>query len=73
MDVEGFWPASTIVIARLRFQQERIGHGSDFLQFIKKVAVKQRYKYIGLESTDEKSTIFALKHGFRMHNKRMKD
>ncbi|KAA6327668.1 hypothetical protein EZS27_023361 [termite gut metagenome] len=55
------------MIARLRFQQERIGHGSDILQYIREMAMKYGYKYIGLESTNEKSTVFGLKHGFRNH------
>ncbi|KAA6332771.1 hypothetical protein EZS27_018750 [termite gut metagenome] len=67
MDEDGFWFASTIVIARLGFQQERIGHGADFLRFISKIAVEHRYRYIGLESTNAKSTAFGLKYGFRMH------
>ncbi|GAB6009649.1 GNAT family N-acetyltransferase [Dysgonomonas reticulitermitis] len=67
MDMEGLWFAHTIVIARLGFQEERIGHGTDFLRFISKVAKEHRYKYIGLECTNEKSTAFGLKHGFRRH------
>ncbi|KAA6339610.1 hypothetical protein EZS27_012460 [termite gut metagenome] len=67
MDLEGFWFASTIVIACLSFQEKRVGHGTDFLRFISKIAKEHRYKYIGLECTNEKSTTFGLKYGFRKH------
>jgi hypothetical protein len=67
MDIEGFWFASTIVIARLGFQEERIGHGTNFLQFISKVAKEYGYKYIGLECTNAKSTAFGLRYGFKKH------
>jgi hypothetical protein len=67
MDEEGFWFSSTIVIARLGFQEERIGRGTDFLRFISKIAKEHGYRYIGLECTNEKSRAFGLKHGFRRH------
>jgi hypothetical protein len=67
MDLDGFWFASTIVIACLSFQEKRVGHDTDFLRFISKIAKEHGYKYIGLECTNEKSTAFALKYGFRMH------
>jgi hypothetical protein len=67
MDLDGFWFASTIVIARLGFQKERCGQGTDFLRFISKIAKEHGYRYIGLECTNEKSRAFGLKHGFRRH------
>jgi len=62
--VKSFFPPDCLIIARLGFSKERVGHGSHFVRFLAKIALKHDFKYIGLESTNEKSASFARKLGF---------
>ncbi len=63
--VESLFPSDCLIIARIDFRKERIGQGSNFVGFLAEIALKYGYKYIGLESTNEKSRVFAEKLGFR--------
>lgn len=63
--VESLFPPNCLIIARISFQEERIGNGSHFVRFLSEIALKYGYKYIGIESTNEKSKAFAEKLGFR--------
>ncbi|NDV67768.1 GNAT family N-acetyltransferase [Dysgonomonas sp. 216] len=62
--VESLFPPDSLIIARIGFQKERIGHGSHFVRFLAEIASKYGYKHIGIESTNEKSASFARKLGF---------
>jgi len=62
--VESLFPPNCLIIARISFQKERIGHGSHFVRFLAEIAVKYGFKYVGIESTNEKSSSFAKKLGF---------
>ena len=62
--VESLFPPDCLIIARISFQEERIGHGSHFVRFLAEIASKYRFKHIGIESTNEKSRAFAEKLGF---------
>lgn len=62
--VESLFPPDCLIIARISFQKERIGHGSHFVRFLAEIAVKYGFKYVGIESTNEKSSSFAKKLGF---------
>lgn len=62
--VESIFPPDCLIIARIGFQKERIGHGSHFVRFLAEIAIKHGFKYIGIESTNEKSACFAKKLGF---------
>ena len=59
--VESLFPPDCLIIARLGFSKERIGHGTHFLQFLTEVARKYNYKYIGFECANAKSSAFAKK------------
>ena len=61
---ESLFPPDCLIIARLGFKKERIGHGSHFVRFLAEIALKYDFRYIGLESTNEKSSSFAKKLGF---------
>lgn len=63
--IESLFPSDCLIIARISFKKERIGHGSHFVQFLAEIALKYGYKHIGIESTNEKSSSFAEKLGFR--------
>lgn len=62
--VESLFPPDCLIIARISFQKERIGHGSHFVRFLAEIAVKYSFKYVGIESTNDKSASFARKLGF---------
>lgn len=67
--MESLFPANCLIIARLGFEQERIGHGTDFVRFLTGIAVRYGFEYIGIESTNLKSATFAQKLGFEEINK----
>ena len=62
--VESLFPPDCLIIARLGFSKERIGHGTHFLRFLTGVALKYGFRYIGIECANEKSDAFAKKLGF---------
>lgn len=62
--VESLFPPDCLIIAQIGFRKERIGHGSHFVGFLAEIALKYGFKYIGIESTNEKSASFARKLGF---------
>ncbi|MBD8387429.1 hypothetical protein [Dysgonomonas sp. BGC7] len=62
--IESLFPPDCLIIARISFNKERAGHGSNFVRFLSETALKYVYKHIGIESTNEKSRSFAEKLGF---------
>lgn len=62
--VESLFPPDCLIIARLGFSKERVGHSSHFVRFLAEIALKHGFKHIGLESTNQKSASFAKKLGF---------
>lgn len=66
--IESLFPPDCLIIARIGFQKERIGHGAHFVRFLAGIAVKYGFKHIGIESTNEKSASFAQKLGFHSIN-----
>lgn len=63
--VESIFPSDCLIIARIGFRKERVGHGTHFVCFLTEIAVKYDFKYIGIESTNEKSSSLAEKLGFQ--------
>ena len=62
--VESLFPPDCLIIARLGFRKERIGHGTHFLRFLTGIALKYGFRYIGIECANMKSGAFAKKLGF---------
>jgi len=62
--IESLFPPDCLIIARIGFRKERIGHGSHFVRFLAGIALKYDFKHIGIESTNDKSASFAEKLGF---------
>lgn len=62
--VESKLPPDCLIIARLGFSKERIGHGMHFLRFLTEVAQKYGFNHIGIECANAKSGTFAKKLGF---------
>ena len=63
--IESLFPPDCLIIAQIGFRKERIGHGTHFVRFLTEIAVKHAFSYIGIESTNEKSSSFAQKLGFQ--------
>ena len=61
---KGLLPPDCLIIARISFRKERIGHGTHFVRFLSGIALKYGFKYIGIESANNKSGNFAEKLGF---------
>ena len=62
--VESLFPPDCLIIARLGFSKERIGHGTHFLRFLTEVARKYGFNHIGIECANDKSGALAKKLGF---------
>ncbi len=62
--VKSKFPPDCLIIARLSFTKERVGHGTHFIRFLTKVARKYGFYYIGIECANAKSGAFAKKLGF---------
>ena len=62
--IESRFPPDCLIIARLGFSKERVGHGTHFVQFLTGVAKKYGFKYIGIECANDKSSALAKKLGF---------
>ena len=62
--VESRFPPDCLIIVRLGFSKERIGHGTHFLRFLTEVARKYGFNYIGIECANCKSSALAKKLGF---------
>lgn len=63
--VKSLFPPDCLIIARISFSKERAGHGKHFLRFLTEIAIKYGFKYIGIESVNEKSSSLAEKLGFQ--------
>jgi GNAT superfamily N-acetyltransferase len=62
---ESLFPSDCLIIARISFKKERIGHGTHLVKFLIGIALKYGFKYIGIESVNHKSQNFAEKLGFQ--------
>lgn len=59
------WPRETIVIAAVRFDDQRKGHGTELLKLLVKMAPMIGYQHIGIESTNHRSGPFAERCGLQ--------
>lgn len=66
--IESLFPSDCLIIARIRFSKEHVGHGTLFVRFLAETALKYGFKHIGIESTNDKSSSFAKKLGFQPVN-----
>lgn len=61
---ESRFPPDCLIIARLGFSKERVGHGTHFIQFLTEVARRYGFNHIGIECANDKSRALAKKLGF---------
>ena len=62
----GLWDVGTFVLAQIGFQQERKGHGTDFLRSLTE-NLPTEFTHIGIEYVNDESRSFGLKYGFKPH------
>ena len=62
--IESRFPPDCLIIARLGFNKERIGHGTHFIRFLTGIAQKYGFYHIGIECANDKSGALAKKLGF---------
>ena len=62
--VKSLFPPDCLIIARLGFRKERIGHGTHCLRFLTEIALKYGFNHIGIECANTKSGALAKKLGF---------
>lgn len=62
--IESRFPPDCLIIARLGFSKERIGHGTHFLCFLTGIARKYGFNHIGIECANDKSCALAKKLSF---------
>lgn len=60
--------SKSIVIARIGFEKQRAGHGTELLKVLTRVAHDYGYKYLAIESVNVSSSAFAGKLGFEPHS-----
>lgn len=53
--VESRFPPDCLIIARLGFSKERIGHGTHLIRFLTGIAQKYSFNHIGIECANDKS------------------
>ena len=61
---ESQFPPDCLIIARLGFSKERIGHGTHFIRFLTVIARKYGFNHISIECANIKSSRLAEKLGF---------
>lgn len=57
----------SIVVARIGFDQQRSGHGTNLLKLLVRIAKLNNYQSIGIESVNQNSKAFALTFDFEEH------
>lgn len=62
--VESQFPPDSLIIVRLGFSKERIGHGTHFIRFLTGIVQKYSFNHICIECANNKSSAFAKKLGF---------
>lgn len=63
--VKSVFPPNCLIIAQISFRKERAGNGAHFVRFLSEIAVKYGFRYIEIESVNDKSKSFAEKLGFQ--------
>lgn len=68
------WPCYTIAIANISFRKKRVGHATDFLRLLCRLAPVYDWRQVGIEKTNDASRALALKYGFEaFENKNYSD
>jgi hypothetical protein len=60
----GFPSRDCVVLARIGFQDQRVGHGRALVELVVKLAPKFGYRFVAIESVNLKAAAFAERLGF---------
>lgn len=63
-------PRDTLVIARIGFKQQRVGHGRALIERLVELAPTFGYRYLLIESANAKASAFAERLGFTHYDNR---
>lgn len=59
-----YWPRECLVLARIGFTKERVGHGRALVQRLVELAPQFGYRYLAIESANANASAFAERLGF---------
>ena len=61
---QDFWPRECVVLARLMFKEQRVGHGRDLLEMLVKLAPSLGYRFLAIECANKNAAAFGNRMGF---------
>ena len=64
MKPNNYWPRECLVLARIGFTKERVGHGRALVQRLVELAPQFGYRYLAIESANANASAFAERLGF---------
>ncbi|WP_156485966.1 GNAT family N-acetyltransferase [Pseudomonas sp. ABFPK] len=59
-----YWPRECLVLARIGFTKERVGHARALVQRLMELAPQFGYRYLAIESANANASEFAERLGF---------
>lgn len=59
-----YWPRECLVLARIGFTKERVGHGRALVKRLVELAPQFGYRYLAIESANANASAFAERLGF---------
>lgn len=59
-----YWPRECLVLARIGFMKERVGHGRALVQRLVELAPQFGYRYLAIESANANASALAERLGF---------
>lgn len=65
-----FWPRECLVLARIGFKQQRVGHGRALVELLVDLAPKFGYRYLAVECANANASAFAERLGFTPYENR---
>jgi len=61
---DDFWPRECLILARLMFKEQRVGHGRGLLEMLVKLAPEFGYKFLAIECANKNASAFGERMGF---------
>ncbi|URM27069.1 hypothetical protein LLY42_24940 [Pseudomonas frederiksbergensis] len=61
---QDFWPRECIILARLMFKEQRVGHGRGLVEMFVSLAPKLGYKFLAIECANKNAAAFGKRMGF---------
>ena len=64
---QDFWPRECIILARLMFKEQRVGHGRDLVETFVKLAPEFGSQFLAIECANKNAAAFGKRMGFTPH------